>query len=80
MTMPTKLAKITTMAECPKCGCPDVHADSSSAAEASWIDCEGCDYHFQKRCDEETLIEKWNALNRKKMPTYDDGTGGQADA
>lgn len=75
MTAPTEAG--AGVGPCPKCGCPDVHADSSSAAEASWIDCEGCDYRFQKRCDEETLVEKWNAINRKSMPVYDDGAGAQ---
>jgi hypothetical protein len=59
---------------CPNCGCHDVHLDSSSAAGASWIECEGCDNRFQRKCDEEALAERWNKLNRSAMPEYDDGT------
>ena len=51
---------------CPKCDSDDLHLDSSSAAEASWIECNDCEYRFQKRCDEETLIERWNKLRRRK--------------
>ena len=58
---------------CPKCGCPDeLVLDSNSNAEASWIDCHWCDYRFQKRCDEEALAERWNKINRKKMPVYEE--------
>ncbi len=60
---------------CPNCGCPDVHLDSSSDAEASWVECEGCDNRFQRKCDEEALAERWNKLNRSAMPKYDDGAG-----
>jgi hypothetical protein len=57
---------------CPKCGCPDeLSLDSSRDAEASWIECGWCEYRVQKRCDEETLVEKWDALSRKKMPAFD---------
>lgn len=60
---------------CPKCGCPDeLNIDSSSAAEASWIDCGNCDFKFQKACDEETLEERWNKLSRKKMPPFSGDT------
>lgn len=58
------------MKPCPACGCPDVFLDSSRAAEASWIECDMCDFRFQRKCDEETLVERWNRLNRKNMPTY----------
>lgn len=59
------------MQPCPKCGCPDeLTLDSSSYAEASWIDCHYCDHRMQRRCDEETLVEKWNALSRKRMPVF----------
>ena len=54
---------------CPECGCPDeLVLDSSSAAEASWIECHNCGFRFQRRCDEETLAERWNDLIRKNMP------------
>jgi hypothetical protein len=54
---------------CPKCGCSDeLELDSNVDAEASWIECNWCEYRFQKKCDEETLVERWNALSRKKMP------------
>ena len=56
---------------CPKCGCPDeLELDSSSASEASWIECHNCEYRMQSRCDEETLEERWNKLSRKKMPEF----------
>lgn len=56
---------------CPKCGCPDeLELDSSSAAEASWVQCHHCDHRMQARCDEETLAERWNRVDRKAMPVY----------
>ena len=59
------------MKPCPKCGCPnELNLDSSSAAEASWIDCNNCEFRFQQKCDEETLEERWDKLSRKKMPAY----------
>lgn len=59
------------MEPCPKCGCPDeLYLDSSSAAEASWIECCWCEYRVQQKCDEETLVERWNKLSRKKMPEF----------
>lgn len=59
------------MKPCPGCGAPDwLTLDSSCDAEASWIQCGLCDYKFQKRCDEETLVERWNKIRRKKMPVY----------
>lgn len=59
------------MKPCPRCGAPDwLTLDSSSDAEASWIVCGLCDYRFQRRCDEETLEEKWDKLSRKNMPVY----------
>lgn len=58
---------------CPKCGCPgELYLDSSSAAEASWIECCWCDHRMQAKCDEETLAERWNRLSRKKMPVFID--------
>lgn len=57
---------------CPKCGCPDeLELDSSSAAEASWIECGWCEHRMQAMCDEETLAERWNRLSRKNMPHFD---------
>jgi hypothetical protein len=63
--------RVETKLPCPKCGCPDeLSLDSSSIANASWIECGNCEYRFQKECDEETLEERWNKLYRKKMPVY----------
>lgn len=57
---------------CPKCGCPDeLILDSSSAAEASWIECAWCGHRMQAKCDEETLEARWNRLSRKHMPLFD---------
>lgn len=59
------------MNPCPKCGCQDeLELDSSSAAEASWIECHNCEHRMQAKCDEETLAERWNKLSRKNMPEY----------
>ena len=56
---------------CPKCGCPDeLYMDSSSAAEASWIECHNCEHRMQAKCDEETLAERWNKFGRKSMPAF----------
>lgn len=56
---------------CPKCGCPDeVYIDSSSQAEASWIECAYCDHPMQAKVDEETLAERWNKLDRSAMPKF----------
>jgi hypothetical protein len=58
------------MKPCPKCGCPNLELDSSVAAEASWIRCrdDGCENYYQQRCDEETCVERWNCLDRSKIP------------
>ena len=59
---------------CPACGCPDeLELDSNSAAEVSWIECHYCGHKMQDRCDEETLVEKWDAISREDMPTFIDG-------
>lgn len=66
---------MSAMKPCPKCGCPDeLYLDSSSAAEASWIECAFCDHRMQQKCDEETLVERWNKLSRKSMPEYKEPT------
>lgn len=72
-----KLVAITqSMKLCPKCGCSgELELDSSSAAEASWIECHNCGYRIQQKCDEETLIERWNKLTRKGMPIFVEGEG-----
>ncbi|MFY2995897.1 Lar family restriction alleviation protein [Achromobacter xylosoxidans] len=57
---------------CPKCGSADVYIDSNRQAEASWIECSDCDHRMQQSVDEETLTERWNALDRSAMPTFDD--------
>ena len=59
------------MKPCPRCGCPDeLELDSNGAAGASWIECHWCEYRVQQKCDEETLLERWNVKNRKKMPEF----------
>lgn len=56
---------------CPRCGCPhELELDSNRHAEASWVECHWCDYRLQDACDEETLVERWNALDRSKMPAF----------
>lgn len=56
---------------CPKCGNPDIaDADSESAAEASWIECDYCEFRFQQRCCEETCVTRWNRLDRSSMPEF----------
>lgn len=57
---------------CPKCGCPDVCLDSSSIAEASWIDCDCCNFHYQQKCCEESLLKRWNKLDRSAMPAFEE--------
>lgn len=57
---------------CPKCGCPDVSLDSSSIAEASWIECDLCDFRYQQRCCEESLAKRWNKLDRSAMPAFEE--------
>lgn len=62
----------TDFKPCPKCGCPDeVFIDSNRQAEASWIECGYCNHRMQASVDEETLTERWNALDRSDMPTFD---------
>lgn len=48
---------------CPKCGCDDITVDSGGWS--SVIECDDCDYRKEQKCDEDTLIEKWNRLKRK---------------
>ena len=71
MSKAVKVRTVSALQPCTKCGCPDeLELDSSSAAEASWIECHNCERRMQARCDEETLTERWNKLSRKKMPAY----------
>ena len=71
MSKAVKVSVANKLAACPKCGCPDeLEHDSSSAAEASWVECHNCDYRLQGKCDEETIAERWNKLIRKNMPEY----------
>ena len=57
---------------CPACGCPEeLELDSCSAAEASWIECHDCGHRMQRRCDEETLVERWNEVDRRTMPPWE---------
>ena len=60
------------LSRCPKCGSGDVYIDSNRHAEASWIECCDCDHRMQSNVDEETLTERWNALDRSAMPEFDD--------
>lgn len=70
---PRKLAQANFNCKpCPKCGCHNVGLDSSSIAEASWIDCESCDFHYQQKCCEETLLKRWNKLDRSAMPVHEE--------
>jgi hypothetical protein len=48
---------------CPKCGYEWVSVESSYFA--SVVCCDTCDYEKQGKCDEDTLIERWNKLKRK---------------
>lgn len=59
------------LSPCPKCGCSDeLELDSNCDAEASWIDCHWCEFRYQRRCDEETIAERWNKISRKNMPAF----------
>lgn len=58
---------------CPKCGCPDeLELDSSSIANASWVDCHYCDFRLQEPVPEETIVEIWNRLDRGAMPSFEE--------
>ena len=71
MTPSTTNTAARELLPCVMCGCPDeLELDSSSAAEASWIECSACQYRMQKKCDEETLAERWNELDRRDMPAF----------
>ena len=48
---------------CPKCGCDEITVDSGGWS--SVIECDDCDYRKEQKCDEDTLIERWNKLKRK---------------
>ena len=48
---------------CPKCGSNDITLDSSGWS--SIISCDDCDYSKEGKCDEDTLVERWNKLKRK---------------
>ncbi len=58
---------------CPECGSPDVYIDSNRQAAASWIECADCDHRMQQSVDEDTLTERWNALDRSATPDFDEG-------
>ena len=56
---------------CPECGCPDeLELDSSSIANASWVECRYCEFRLQQECDEETISDRWNEMDRSSMPDY----------
>lgn len=44
-----------------RCGNTHLEVDSNRNANASWIQCGDCDFRMQEACDEETLVERWNA-------------------
>ena len=50
---------------CPKCGCEDLTLESSLQMEVSILSCDDCEFEKRGKCDEETLIERWNKLKRK---------------
>ena len=52
---------------CPKCGFDWVSVESGYFA--SVISCDMCDYEKHGKCDEDTLIERWNKLKRKPQTT-----------
>lgn len=60
------------LAPCPKCGSSDVYIDSNRHVPASWIECDDCDNRMQEAVDEDALTERWNALDRSAMPSFDD--------
>ena len=56
---------------CPNCGCPDeLETDSSSIANASWVECHYCEFRLQAAVPEETIEKRWNKLDRSAMPAY----------
>ncbi len=44
---------------CPNCKNTDLDIDSSLSMELSTIDCFDCGFHFEGKCDEETLIKRF---------------------
>lgn len=51
---------------CPECGEDDyAYIDSCREMQISEISCGLCDFRFQKKVPEETLIEKYNKIKRK---------------
>ena len=64
------------MKPCPSCGNPgdtewELELDSSSIASASWIECEYCEFRYQANRDEESLVKRWNALDRSSTPPFE---------
>ena len=67
---------MTKMQPCPSCGNPgdtewELELDSSGIASASWIECEYCEFRVQQICDEESLVKRWNALDRSNTPRFE---------
>lgn len=50
---------------CPQCKNTDLDIDSSFSMQLSIIDCFDCGFHFEGKCDEETLIKRF----KKKFKT-----------
>ncbi len=50
---------------CPKCGSDELDVVSNIHLEISIISCDDCEFEKRGKCDEETLIERWNKLKRK---------------
>lgn len=50
---------------CPRCGYEDLSVDSSIHMQVSIVSCDTCEFEKRGKCDEETLIERWNKLKRK---------------
>lgn len=52
---------------CPQCKNTDLDIDSSFSMQLSIIKCFDCGFHFEGKCDEETLIKRF----KKKFKTDD---------
>lgn len=69
--MSTDLVDETSLVEeenelcCPQCQNTELDIDSSFSMELSIIDCFDCGFHFEGKCDEETLIKRF----KKKFKT-----------
>lgn len=50
---------------CPKCNEGELDIDSSFSMQLSVIDCFDCGFHFEGKCDEETLIKRFKKKFKK---------------